>query len=239
VPLRPARTRSGTMGSTAVSASVLASTAWWARVTPPVRQGRPQGRPRRTGFLGPAPCVPIPGDRRGRHRQPWGQPPNALGGPRAQGRRARGPVHVPHDGRERGGSRGPARSVCPHGVPRRQERARDAHHTPAHSTPGRRWRRKEGMDHAAGGRQGSAPLLPCAAEEVRASGSTVGEGCGARRDAGQAHPHLEHHPLSLLGAYHATPIRKLNDPDQYVSRLDNPTTLLLDSRVVECEDVLY
>src|SRR5438445_7486779 len=31
-------------------------------------------------------------------------------------------------------------------------------------------------------------------------------------DAGQAKPHLEHNPLSLLGAWHATPIRKLNDP---------------------------
>ena len=31
-------------------------------------------------------------------------------------------------------------------------------------------------------------------------------------DAGQAKPHLEHNPLSLLGACHATPIRKLNDP---------------------------
>src|SRR2546423_15500839 len=29
-------------------------------------------------------------------------------------------------------------------------------------------------------------------------------------DAGQAKPHLEHNPLSLLGTYHATPIRKLN-----------------------------
>src|SRR5262245_66687166 len=32
-------------------------------------------------------------------------------------------------------------------------------------------------------------------------------------DAGQAKPHLEHNPLSLLGTCHATPIRKLNDPD--------------------------
>jgi len=31
-------------------------------------------------------------------------------------------------------------------------------------------------------------------------------------DAGQAKPHLEHNPLSLLGAYHAMPLRKLNDP---------------------------
>ena len=31
-------------------------------------------------------------------------------------------------------------------------------------------------------------------------------------DAGQAQPHLEHNPLSLLGACHTTPIRKLNDP---------------------------
>ena len=31
-------------------------------------------------------------------------------------------------------------------------------------------------------------------------------------DAGQAKPHLDHHPLSLLRARHTTPIRKLNDP---------------------------
>src|SRR6266571_2658234 len=31
-------------------------------------------------------------------------------------------------------------------------------------------------------------------------------------DAGQAKPHLEHNPLSLLGACYATPRRKLNDP---------------------------
>src|SRR5215831_12579385 len=32
-------------------------------------------------------------------------------------------------------------------------------------------------------------------------------------DAGQAKPHLEHNPLSLLGTCHAMPLRKLNDPD--------------------------
>src|SRR6266446_3925978 len=31
-------------------------------------------------------------------------------------------------------------------------------------------------------------------------------------DAGQAKPHLEHNPLSLLGTCHAMPLRKLNDP---------------------------
>src|SRR5438093_13246666 len=31
-------------------------------------------------------------------------------------------------------------------------------------------------------------------------------------NAGQAKPHREHNPLSLLGARLATPIRKLNDP---------------------------
>src|SRR5215510_13618538 len=31
-------------------------------------------------------------------------------------------------------------------------------------------------------------------------------------DAGQAKPHLEHNPLSLLETYHAMPLRKLNDP---------------------------
>ena len=33
------------------------------------------------------------------------------------------------------------------------------------------------------------------------------------RDAEQAKPHLEHNPLSLLGACYATPRRKLNDPE--------------------------
>src|SRR4029453_17922564 len=32
------------------------------------------------------------------------------------------------------------------------------------------------------------------------------------RHAGQAKPHREHNPLSLLGAWYATPGRKLNDP---------------------------
>src|SRR5215471_17675757 len=36
-------------------------------------------------------------------------------------------------------------------------------------------------------------------------------------DAGQAKPHLEHNPLSLLGACHTTPIRKLNDPAPILS----------------------
>src|SRR5262245_40855729 len=48
--------------------------------------------------------------------------------------------------------------------------------------------------------------------DVLSSDSTVGEGCGSRGDAGQAKPHLGHNPLSLLGTWHATPIRKLNDP---------------------------
>ena len=34
-------------------------------------------------------------------------------------------------------------------------------------------------------------------------------------DARQAKPHLEHNPLSLLGTCHATPMRKLNDPDSF------------------------
>src|SRR5256885_15471262 len=35
---------------------------------------------------------------------------------------------------------------------------------------------------------------------------------GHVRDAGQAKPHLEHNPLSLLGACYATSRRQLNDP---------------------------
>jgi hypothetical protein len=48
------------------------------------------------------------------------------------------------------------------------------------------------------------------------------------RDAEQAKPHLEHNPLSLLGACYATPRRKLNDPGQ--SRL-----LWLPLNSMECE----
>jgi hypothetical protein len=40
------------------------------------------------------------------------------------------------------------------------------------------------------------------------------------RDAEQAKPHLEHNPLSLLGACYATPRRKLNDPDCRVWVID-------------------
>jgi hypothetical protein len=42
------------------------------------------------------------------------------------------------------------------------------------------------------------------------------------RDAEQAKPHLEHNPLSLLGACYATPRRKLNDPDPGEGVLDKP-----------------
>src|SRR2546430_2462480 len=38
-------------------------------------------------------------------------------------------------------------------------------------------------------------------------------------NAGQAKPHREHNPLSLLGARLATPIRKLNDPEALDSLL--------------------
>jgi hypothetical protein len=41
------------------------------------------------------------------------------------------------------------------------------------------------------------------------------------RDAEQAKPHLEHSPLSLLGACYATPRRKLNDPAQIGTSLDS------------------
>src|SRR4029453_6241300 len=39
-------------------------------------------------------------------------------------------------------------------------------------------------------------------------------------DAGQAKPHLEHHPLSRLGVCHAIPMRKLNGPAYILSVLD-------------------
>jgi hypothetical protein len=38
-------------------------------------------------------------------------------------------------------------------------------------------------------------------------------------DAGQAASHFEHNPLSRCGTYHATPIRKLNDPARSVMSL--------------------
>jgi hypothetical protein len=45
------------------------------------------------------------------------------------------------------------------------------------------------------------------------------------RDAEQAKPHLEHNPLSLLGACYATPRRKLNDPACVTARLDSRLSL--------------
>src|SRR6266705_1964478 len=42
---------------------------------------------------------------------------------------------------------------------------------------------------------------------------------GHVRDAGQAKPHLEHNPLSLLGACYATSRRQLNDPATSLSLL--------------------
>src|SRR4029453_5541018 len=42
------------------------------------------------------------------------------------------------------------------------------------------------------------------------------------RDAEQAKPHLEHNPLSLLGACYATPRRKLNDPDRTSTGIASP-----------------
>src|SRR5207248_6471487 len=45
---------------------------------------------------------------------------------------------------------------------------------------------------------------------------------GHVRDAGQAKPHLEHNPLSLLGACYATSRRQLNDPDQCPYPLNCP-----------------
>src|SRR4029434_1848536 len=41
------------------------------------------------------------------------------------------------------------------------------------------------------------------------------------RDAEQAKPHLEHNPLSLLGACYATPKRKLNDPETLPHLIDS------------------
>src|SRR2546427_5841787 len=41
-------------------------------------------------------------------------------------------------------------------------------------------------------------------------------------DAGQAKSHLEHNPLSLLGARNTIPMRKLNDPDRVPRRTLSP-----------------
>src|SRR5438309_6868740 len=54
---------------------------------------------------------------------------------------------------------------------------------------------------------------------------------GHVRDAGQAKPHLEHNPLSLLGACYATSRRQLNDPDESRSPLDFP---LIYARYTTC-----
>jgi hypothetical protein len=47
---------------------------------------------------------------------------------------------------------------------------------------------------------------------VLSSGSTVGEGCGARGGCRASRAPRRTQPLSLLGTCHATLIRKLNDP---------------------------
>src|SRR5712691_1085804 len=52
-------------------------------------------------------------------------------------------------------------------------------------------------------------------------------------DAEQAKPHLEHNPLSLLGVYNATPMRKLNDPAaSRLLRIIPPTIIELRRRGV-------
>src|SRR5256885_15052422 len=47
---------------------------------------------------------------------------------------------------------------------------------------------------------------------------------GHVRDAGQAKPHLEHNPLSLLGACYATSRRQLNDPESDLGHVAPPPT---------------
>src|SRR5437899_9098059 len=57
---------------------------------------------------------------------------------------------------------------------------------------------------------------------------------GHVRDAGQAKPHLEHNPLSLLGACYATSRRQLNDPGQTVGEngLDNARGIRHSYRII-------
>src|SRR5262249_62316949 len=50
------------------------------------------------------------------------------------------------------------------------------------------------------------------------------------RDAGQAQPHLEHNPLSLLGTCDTTPGRTLNDPGP----LTADSTIAVRSRKLDC-----
>ena len=59
-------------------------------------------------------------------------------------------------------------------------------------------------------------------------------------DAGQAKPHLEHNPLSPFGACHATPIRKLNDPDMQdiLRALDTLTNDGLEAIIDRAEAIL-
>ena len=50
------------------------------------------------------------------------------------------------------------------------------------------------------------------------------------RDAGQATPHLEHSPVSLLGAWYAIPRRKLNDSAGPQGRVDASPRIGQDSK---------
>src|SRR2546423_14346071 len=57
-------------------------------------------------------------------------------------------------------------------------------------------------------------------------------------NAGQAKPHREHNPLSLLGARLATPIRKLNDPatlnvEPGVFVVNHPCRIVADTLALE------
>src|SRR5215831_8232964 len=58
------------------------------------------------------------------------------------------------------------------------------------------------------------------------------------RDAGQAKPRLEHHPLSLLGACYATPRRKLNDPGSTIPTLDINGAILTNPSPAQLRQVL-
>ena len=184
-----------------------------------VCQGCSQVYPGRALFCGTAQRFPIQGDRHLRRLRPWGQTPNDLGGPRTQVGLELVPIAVPKDGMECGGTGGSVGAA---------EGLRDPWAIIAAPCGNRALAARATQQRTA--RQGadgrSRMAFPTWLPKVR----DHGKHCKARTgmcshqapplvrvvapvgEAGQAQPHLAHHPLSLLRAYHAMPLRKLNNP---------------------------
>jgi hypothetical protein len=170
-------------------------------------------------FFGPSQRFPLQGYGRLRRLKPWGQTPNDLVGPGAQVCVALIPIHVPKDGMERGGTGGSmgeaqglrhphaviaspcsaralAASATEHRTARQREDGR-SRRAFASRLPQVLYHREHFNERTWMWYHQAPPLVRVVAH--------IG-------DAGQAKPHLEHNPLSLLGTCHAMPLLKLNDP---------------------------